>query len=264
MLLKVLSSLPSAIWWMLGLLALLKLATFFLRAPAVKGALGEWLVAHKLRHGLTGEYTVLNDIYLPLRDGTSTQIDHIVVSPYGIFAVETKNYSGWIFADVRSKMWTQTIYRKKSTFQNPMRQNYLHVCAIADNLGIEKEYVRGVVVFLGGCTFKTERPQGVEYVGGAVGYIRSFKSMIIKPSQVPEIADAIQEWQGTLSKADRDSHVSNLKRKRAGVPEDAAPVCPRCGGQMVLRTAKRAGSRFWGCASYPKCRGLLRVRESVS
>jgi restriction system protein len=38
----------------------------------------------------------------------------------------------------------------------------------------------------------------------------------------------------------------------------AAPACPACGKGMVLRTARqgaRAGSRFWGCAGYPECRG---------
>lgn len=34
--------------------------------------------------------------------------------------------------------------------------------------------------------------------------------------------------------------------------------CPRCGGEMVLRTARKgaaAGETFWGCASFPRCRG---------
>ena len=87
-----------------------------------EGAIGKWFVSRMLKGGLPEtDYIILNDVYLPLPDGTTTQVDHIVVSRYGIFAVETKNYSGWIFADANSKVWTQTIYRKKSTFQNPMR-----------------------------------------------------------------------------------------------------------------------------------------------
>lgn len=37
-----------------------------------------------------------------------------------------------------------------------------------------------------------------------------------------------------------------------------AIICPRCNGDMVLRTAKkgaRAGEKFWGCVDFPKCRG---------
>lgn len=43
---------------------------------------------------------------------------------------------------------------------------------------------------------------------------------------------------------------------------NAAPACPRCGEPMVERTARRgasAGSRFWGCARYPACRGVREI-----
>ena len=59
------------------------------------GKAGEKRVARKL-DWLPKEYIILNDIMLPTQYGT-TQIDHIVVSPYGIFVIETKNYKGWIF-----------------------------------------------------------------------------------------------------------------------------------------------------------------------
>jgi restriction system protein len=39
-----------------------------------------------------------------------------------------------------------------------------------------------------------------------------------------------------------------------------SPACPRCGASMILRTAKRgtnAGGQFWGCSSFPKCRGIV-------
>lgn len=43
--------------------------------------------------------------------------------------------------------------------------------------------------------------------------------------------------------------------------DDAPPACPKCGSPMVLRTARRgpsAGSAFWGCPNYPRCRGVVR------
>lgn len=43
-----------------------------------------------------------------------------------------------------------------------------------------------------------------------------------------------------------------------------APACPRCGKPMFLRTAHRgphAGKEFWGCSSYPDCRGILAARS---
>ena len=257
----ILSNIPAVVWWVLGVVLLLKLLVGFLRLPSVKGAIGEWVVSLMLKGGLPeADYIVLNDVYLPLPDGTTTQIDHIVVSRYGIFAVETKNYSGWIFADANSKVWTQTIYRKKSKFQNPMRQNYRHVCAIADSLGIDRSYVKGVVVFIGGSTFKTERPEGVVYAGGVAKYIRSVRVPIIKDVQVPEIASAIMEWQGTLLRRQVASHVNMLKKSHRAVAESESPVCPRCGASMVLRTSRATGKKFFGCSNYPRCRGIVGVK----
>jgi hypothetical protein len=52
----------------------------------------------------------LNDIYLPLDDGSTTQIDHVVVSPFGVFVIETKTYKGWIFGNPRDAQWTQALH----------------------------------------------------------------------------------------------------------------------------------------------------------
>lgn len=64
----------------------------------------------------------------------ATQIDHIVVSNYGIFCIETKAYQGWIFGSVYMDYWTQVIYHSKKRFYNPLKQNYAHTKAIEDLL----------------------------------------------------------------------------------------------------------------------------------
>lgn len=241
------------------LAAKLFLAWYF--SPKQRGIRGERAVAARLRAKLPEAYIVLNDLYLPLPDGTTTQIDHVVVSQYGIFVVETKTYSGWIFGDEKSAKWSQSIYRKKSSFQNPIRQNYKHICALADNLGIDKSYFHNVVVFRGGCTFKTEMPNGVVYDYRVIQHIMAFGQSLIKSSQVQEVAEVIGAWQSTVSEAAKQSHVSNLKQRHEGVRAgDAAPKCPYCGGEMVLRKSKKDGSPFYGCKAYPKCRGIVKVK----
>ena len=55
-------------------------------------------------------YTLFKNVTLPTEDGT-TQIDHIIVSRYGVFVIETKNMKGWIFGNPQQKTWTQKIYR---------------------------------------------------------------------------------------------------------------------------------------------------------
>ena len=91
---------------------------------------GEVLVRNALINQLPAkEWHLLNNITLKLENGT-TQIDHILVSRYGVFVIETKHYKGWIFGDEKSKQWTQVIYQIKHRFQNPLHQNYKHLKAV--------------------------------------------------------------------------------------------------------------------------------------
>ena len=63
--------------------------------PDVKGFIGEKTVASELDRLPSEEYRILNDVLISFGSGSS-QIDHIVISIYGIFVIETKNYKGWI------------------------------------------------------------------------------------------------------------------------------------------------------------------------
>ena len=90
-----------------------------------KGKIAEKMVHHKLMQ-LPEEYHVIDDV-LFMSNGRSTQIDHIVVSPYAVFVIETKGYKGWILGGENSEYWTQIIYKRKSTFYNPIHQNDGHI-----------------------------------------------------------------------------------------------------------------------------------------
>jgi len=53
-------------------------------------------------------------------------------------------------------------------------------------------------------------------------------------------------------------------RKRAQTSDASdlsdPPECPQCGKPMKLRTARtgtKSGRQFWGCSSYPECKGTL-------
>ena len=110
-----------AIWIaLLALVVLLKI-----KMPAWKGKYSENLVTGEISE-LSSEYMVFNDLLFE-SNGRSTQIDHVVVSPYGVFVIETKGYKGWIFGSEDSEYWTQTIYKSKHQFYNPIKQNEGHV-----------------------------------------------------------------------------------------------------------------------------------------
>jgi hypothetical protein len=97
----------------------------YLRSPSVIGAAGERRVNATLSRNLDAQdYILLENLTLPTTQGT-TQIDHIVLSRFGIFVVETKNMSGWIFGGESQARWTQVMRGHKAQFQNPLHQNYL-------------------------------------------------------------------------------------------------------------------------------------------
>jgi hypothetical protein len=83
-------------------------------------------------------YRIVDNVIVNTRSGT-TQIDHVLVSIYGIFVIETKNIKGWIFGAPNSEKWTQVIYGKKRLFQNPIKQNYRHTKCLSEQLKLDHE-----------------------------------------------------------------------------------------------------------------------------
>ena len=114
----------------------------------------------------------MNHVTLRLKDGT-TEIDHVLVSRFGVFVIETKDHKGGIFADATQANWTQVLFRRKFTFQNPIRQNFRHVRAVQDLLDfLPRHAVQSVVVFAGSAEFKTKIPEGVFSVSDLIEYLR--------------------------------------------------------------------------------------------
>lgn len=106
------------------------------KSPSRRGRKAENFVSSNLLELNPARYKILNDVMLPSRgNSATTQIDHIVVSNYGIFCIETKAHKGWIFGNANQDYWTQVIFRYKGRFYNPLRQNFAHVKAIEDVLG---------------------------------------------------------------------------------------------------------------------------------
>jgi restriction system protein len=88
-----------------------------LKSAWFKGLWGEFLVNFLLKKFLPkNQYTLIKNVTLPTEDGT-TQIDHIVVSAFGVFVIETKNMKGWIFGNAKQKQWTQKIFKYSGKFQ---------------------------------------------------------------------------------------------------------------------------------------------------
>jgi hypothetical protein len=196
---------------------------------------------------------------LPTPDGT-TQIDHIFVSCFGIFVVETKNMKGWIFGAENQAQWTQKIFRKSFRFQNPLRQNYKHAKALEAALDVPPETIHSVVVFIGGGTFKSPMPANVTSGLGYITYIKSFRKVVLTEAEVQEVLAKIQSRRYARTRETHRKHIHQLETRS---DPNAARRCPKCGSDMVLRTARNgptAGNQFWGCSAYPKCRIVQKLK----
>lgn len=215
-------------------------------AGEAMGAVAHWAFLDK------SIYFPLNNLTLPTKNGT-TQIDHVIVSKFGIFVIEAKNIDGWIYGDERSSEWSVVKPGRKFRLQNPLRQNYRHVKAISEFLEIEEDRLHSLVMFWGECEFKTAMPANVMLKGYA-SYIKSFDRPLFSEDEVAAVIDALRS--GALPKtwATRRAHVESLRARHS-----STTTCPKCASALVLRTAKKgaaAGSRFYGCSAYPKCRHI--------
>jgi Nuclease-related domain len=159
------------------------------------------------------DYHLLNHVTLRLENGT-TQIDHVLVSRFGIFVIETKDYKGWIFAGPRDRYWTQVLYRAKFRFQNPLRQNHRHVRAIQELLDfLPPDVVRPVVVFTGDAEFKTNIPEGVFTVAGFMAFVEGNTQEVMSVNRVQFCVGRLETTRLSITKATDVEHVEGLRRR---------------------------------------------------
>lgn len=190
------------------------LALAVLKTPRVKGYVGELVVRAVLAVSLPKAlYRVLHDVTLLRGDGTTTQIDHVVVSRFGLFVIETKNMSGWIFGRENDANWAQVKFRYKGSFQNPIRQNWLHLSALSELLAVPLEHQHSLVVFLGSADFKRGKPEGVYGVWQFAGAIHQCREEVFSPIEAARIWETLQEARLPAGRATSRRHLASLRER---------------------------------------------------
>lgn len=224
------------------------------RSPEEKGRRGEALVSAQLRSAFNAaHFDALSDLTLPTSYGT-TQIDHVIVAPTGVFVIETKNMSGWIFGGSEQAKWTQSTRRNKHQFQNPLRQNYKHVKAVQHALGLPAEHIHNVVVFVGTAEPKTLMPPNVLWGTDALTrYVGHSREVIFDLGDVQAMKSKLRAAALADTAATRTAHIA--ERKAVAAQRQDPNRCPKCGAGLVTRTNRKTGETFKGCSRFPKCRG---------
>lgn len=235
--------------------------------PEYKGKEGETKV-HNILVQLPDEYLIVDDIILKTKRGT-TQIDHIVVSKYGVFVIETKNFRGEIYGNDKREQWKQIIltdvtytkkwyktytYVTKNHFYNPVKQALGHTYEIKKVL-TEWPYLKiiPVVVFVGDAGIRNVYSNNhVIYGDNLIPTIQSYTTTYLKDADVERIYKLLCQLNVRDSVSNSD-HVHNVHVAQQEIEiKISQGICPKCGGALVQREGKYG--RFYGCTNYPKCK----------
>ena len=237
-----------------------------------KGRRGELRVISTLSQ-LPEEYIILNDLVFRTERGT-TQIDHVVVSKYAVFVIETKNYRGEIYGDDNRREWTQIIvtevtfsrkwwktykYVTKNQFYNPVKQALGHTLKIKELLHAEFPFLKivPVVVFVGDALLKnvTSRKH-VIYEEDLLSVIKMYETIYLKDEDV-QIVLNILKANNVREIVNNRQHIKNLQAAEKEVESAIkSGICPKCGGQLIKRNGKYG--TFFGCSNYPKCKFTIK------
>lgn len=230
----------------------------------IKGAVGEQKVNATLR-ALGSEYVPLYDVMIRNANGTTSQIDQLVLSEYGIFVIETKHYSGWIFGNENAENWMQVIFKEKHPFRNPVKQNWSHIYALKDVLsGFPQVMYYPIVVFSGDATLKgIESSVPVVYWRMLNDTIRTAcTTKCLSGDEVLRIKHLL-EAKAITEKDVRKQHVQTIQQditERRLKIENL--ICPKCNGGLRLRHGRNG--YFYGCANYPQCRFTLSYKATAA
>ena len=224
-------------------------AFIVLSIPAVKGKIGEARV-NKILKRLVKKYggQIIYDVTIPGENGKTSQIDHIYVSNYGIYVIETKNYAGRIYGKDGQREWTQVLAHgnTKNKLYNPVMQNQTHIYRL-------RQVVSGDVLLFSVVVFVKAN---IDYIDSDYVYslydlkhILDGKAKTIDDETGNSVFNEIMEFKLNPTKTNKE-HVQEVKQMQRDIKNN---ICPRCGGNRVLRKGKD-GSKFYGCENYPKCK----------
>lgn len=241
------------------------------------GRHGEYLTYNRLKKFERNNAKFLFNLYIPKGNGETTEIDLLMICPKGVFVFESKNYSGWIFGTEENYNWYQTLLpgdgmNRKNSFYNPIMQNKSHIKHLKSLLG-EDVLMHSIVVFSERCKLKNIKLSSDDVnVIKRADVFRVVKRIcdripgtMLSKAKISYIYEELYPYT-QVSKEEKAQHVGNINKSNSRIPDERQAedqnvpkqnVCPRCGGNLVLRTAKRGqnvGNRFYGCSNFPKCR----------
>jgi len=173
---------------------------------------GEALVANAIAAGFKRQHVLLNNVTLQ-NAAASVQIDHLLVADTGIFVIETKHYTGWIFGNPSDRHWTQVIYRFRSKFRNPIHQNYGHMKAVQSLFTLPMEAYFSVVVFTGEAELKSDFGPEVLRLHELIPYLTTNRPAIFDERKIAYVVGRIEMQRMRRSVETDEYHLNSVRRR---------------------------------------------------
>ena len=226
---------------------LLACIIIFLKSPKMKGRIGEFRVSFNIGKEIPNEKYIINDLLL-FHEGKSYQIDHVVIKQTGIFVIETKNYSGFIYGKDKMRYWTQVLNygKNKYRFYNPILQNKNHIYALSKIIG-KKDCFISIIVFPK-AQIMTHFSEKVGSISDMKKWLEQKRDNIFDSSEINEIYKKIIIHKNN-PKITSQEHIKNIHKLQQNIKEN---ICPRCNNKLILKEGKYGD--FYGCSSYPNCK----------
>lgn len=220
-----------------------------------RGQDGERKVSNILSNLDRRRYIVFNDLLLKVNNST-TQIDHIVVSVYGVFVIETKNFTGCIYGKSSKYKWQRYSYNGKkliSEFYSPVKQNMAHIEMLSSVLGIDKYKFKSITCFVGATALKFIGDETVINDYELLDKIESNHRKLLSKREVKIIIEKLNNYV-LYTIEDKKEHIKSVNEKKN---RKSYGKCPYCGGNLVSRQSKTG--EFIGCSNYPSCKYTNRI-----
>lgn len=230
------------------IIAIILIGLVWLKSPIGKGYIGELKVRIKLGRTKEGKQYIINN-YMLEYEGKSSQIDHIIIKPNGVFVIETKNYSGLIFGNENQLNWTQVLaYGKvKHKLYNPLKQNATHIYRLKKILDDDSINIESIVVFVRNNT----KHIVADNVIPLFRLKRFLKQQLGEELSFDRMREIYNKLIGSkqICNVSKREHIENIHTMKENLNNN---ICPRCGGALVKRNGKYG--EFYGCENYPKCK----------
>ena len=265
-------------WLIFGILILLYILSLVANrlsfSKKYRGNIGEALTEEVLERFEKYNYDIygktIRNVYIPKSETETTEIDVMYITARGIFVLESKNYSGWIFGRENDSYWTATLPAGigrsiKNKFYNPLKQNENHIRYLREYL---KQYfpnkdfkIFSIIVFSDRCELKSIPETSNHFIIQRSELFKTVKDILEKEelSLTNVQVDDIHIYLERLTQVDyekKKAHIENIRSQYLSKSEEENLICPICGNKLVIRTAKRgerAGKKFYGCIAYPQC-----------